>query len=349
MPSIPSPIPTPATLTRSTLQSLLALYASALAHLAATKGTPKASSEPSLPSLDHLRYTTIPARVRSRRSDAASLHTAAPQHNKEQDDAADPPPGPHGWLEKPELEQLMAWKLARGHARPALPALIRANAPALVRATTGEAFALFAADERDPLPALKVLARLRGVGPATASLLLAVAWPAVVPFFADEVLGWLRWGEAGDKGMGEGKGKLRYDWKEYREVWEGVGRVREGLGKGAGAEEVERGAWVVEMLKGGVVEGAVFGALRGGGIAEGAGARSADGKDEEASVGQAVVEGDAGEAEEVENGRGKRKAEVEIDDVEKPAKVSRRRRTETSKARNAVDGSMGRRSSRNKR
>ncbi|MCJ1315090.1 hypothetical protein MMC15_000406 [Xylographa vitiligo] len=318
MPSIPSPLPTPSTLTPSALSSLLALYAPTLAHLASTKRAPKsASSLPDLPALDLLRYTTIPARVRARRTDA-SAHSAA--------DGDATAPGPHGWLEKDELELLVAWKLTRGHSRPALPALIRANAPALVRSTTARAYALFAtataaaaaAEGADPFPALKVLAQLRGVGPATASLLLAVGWPGEVPFFADELWGWLRGGEA----------KLRYDWREYGEVWEGVRGVREGLGVGlgVGAEEVERGAWVVGMVgKGRGVD------VQGGG----------------APGGQAVVAGHVG-VEEVEKGRGKRKAGGGSVETERTAKVPRRRKVETSKEEKAADGSVPRRSTRSK-
>ncbi|MCJ1403453.1 hypothetical protein MMC11_006676 [Xylographa trunciseda] len=349
MPPIPSPLPTPSTLTLPTLHSLLALYAPTLAHLATTKPQPKPpSAAPDLPALDHLRYTVLPARVRARRA-SPSAHP--------QQDATAPPPAPHGWLEKPELEQLMAWKLARGHARPALPALIRSNAPALVRATTAEAFALFAAavnaGRADPLPALKVLARLRGVGPATASLVLAVGWPGEVPFFADEVLGWLRRGEGGAGGGvgdgGKGKGeKLKYDWKEYGEVWEGVGRVRGrlgGEGEGLSAESVERGAWVVEMLRVEGVERAVRERVDGDGVDGGDGVRSVDGKDGGANFGRGVMGEDSGEAGEVEKGKGKRKAEVE---VEKPAKVPRRRRVEVPKVENTADESVPRRSSRNK-
>lgn len=88
---------------------------------------------------------------------------------------------------------------------------------------------------------------MRGIGPATASLLLSVAYEDTVPFFADEILGWLR------EGKDKAQGKLKYDWKEYKEVWEGVRRVHGGLDTGEGrrvsAEDVERGAWVVEMVK----------------------------------------------------------------------------------------------------
>ena len=193
-----------------------------------------------------------------------------------------------------------------------------------MRDTTARAYALFAADTTDPFPALKVLAQLRGVGPATASLLLAVGWPGEVPFFADELLEWVR-GSAGVR--------VRYDWREYGEVWEGVRGVRGRVG--AGAEEVERGAWVLGRVG---VEG--MGIL---GVGDGDG----DGN-EEVVVGQAGGAGEAGGEEEMEKGKGKRRAGGEIKDVERSLKVPRRRKMEPLKEETAADGSVPRRSSRNK-
>ena len=196
-----------------------------------------------------------------------------------------------------------------------------------MRDTTARAYALFAttvdADKADPFPALKVLAGLRGVGPATASLLLAVGWPGEVPFFADELLGWVR----------GRRGALRYDWREYGELWEGVRAVRERVGGGVSAEEVERGAWVVGVLG------------RGGGRGEGGGIRVDSGKGGELPVRQAE---DAGEVMNVEKGRGKRKVEGDSDGMERSTEVPRRQKAKTLKEENIVDGSGPRRSIRNK-
>ncbi|MCJ1243436.1 hypothetical protein MMC30_000633 [Trapelia coarctata] len=230
--TIPSPLPTPSTLTYPSLSALLALYAPLLTHASSTKSR---KGWKSVQELDVLRYETLPARVRERRS--ASFKDGKGKKGGDE--------GGEGWLEKGEVEDLMAWKLTRGKFRPTLLPLVKSNDAALITSTTRDAFALFASDPSDPFPALKKLAELRGVGPATSSLLLSVAFEEV-PFFADEILGWLREG---------GGGKLKYDWKEYKEVWEGVKGVREGLDGGKGREQrasavdVERGAWVVEMVK----------------------------------------------------------------------------------------------------
>jgi len=91
------------------------------------------------------------------------------------------------------------------------------------------------------MSAIKTLAKLKGVGPATASLLLAVYDPDTVPFFADELYWWVCC--EGEWGAG-----IRYVVGEYKALWEGVRGVRGRLnadGKGVRAVELERGAWVL--------------------------------------------------------------------------------------------------------
>lgn len=59
---------------------------------------------------------------------------------------------------------------------------MQSNDDALVEETTRKAFA---AGVEEPLAATKVLTALKGIGPATASLLLSVYAPTEVPFFSD--------------------------------------------------------------------------------------------------------------------------------------------------------------------
>jgi hypothetical protein len=114
----------------------------------------------------------------------------------------------------------------------------------VVEETTGRAWnALSNPPHVEPLPALKILSGLKGVGPATASLLLSVMRPREVPFFSDEVFRWCVW----DEGDGEGwKRKIKYNIKEYEMVFKKVEALRSRLGKGEmGAAEVEKVAWVL--------------------------------------------------------------------------------------------------------
>lgn len=86
-------------------------------------------------------------------------------------------------LTLPELERLTRWKMARGVWRAPNLALVRGNDPAAVEETSERAFS------RVPHPTAPVseLAKLKGVGPATASAALAALAPETYPFF-DELV-----------------------------------------------------------------------------------------------------------------------------------------------------------------
>ncbi|PVH18508.1 uncharacterized protein CXQ87_001439 [Candidozyma duobushaemuli] len=108
------------------------------------------------------------------------------------------------YITKAELALLMDWKLAKGKFRPSLPKLIQANSEESVEKATKSGFSIFTEyAKKNPnwsdvdlveyqnalRSSLKRLTELRGVGPATASLLLAVlkdVTPLAPPFFSDE-------------------------------------------------------------------------------------------------------------------------------------------------------------------
>lgn len=109
----------------------------------------------------------------------------------------------------------------RGSYRPTLPSLIRQNAASSVHSTTQEALSklqdnlsanTLCSDPAPPLDALTHLCTLRGVGPATASLILSCAAPSHVPFLGDQVYAWFHSGEK----------PTRYDAKEWRSLWTAV-------------------------------------------------------------------------------------------------------------------------------
>jgi hypothetical protein len=134
-----------------------------------------------------------------------------------------------------------------GTFRPTLLPLVRSNDPSAVLTVTASAMnTVFSQVQKsksrkveDPIPGIKILTSLKGIGPATASLILAVAFPQEVPFFGDELFEWLC------GGGGAGKRKMKYDVKEYKELWEEVKGFRERLGED-GEEEVR--ADEVEMV-----------------------------------------------------------------------------------------------------
>lgn len=88
---------------------------------------------------------------------------------------------PHVTL--PELVRLAEWKMARGVWRAPNLVLVRGNAPDAVVETSAAALATVP----HPTGPISALARLKGVGPATASAVAAAVAPAVYPFF-DELV-----------------------------------------------------------------------------------------------------------------------------------------------------------------
>lgn len=87
-----------------------------------------------------------------------------------------------------ELVRIVAWKLKRGKWRPRLLDFARAHSDDMVRSASAEAFRLAASGTtEDASAALAPLTKLKGIGPATASAVLAVAQPAY-PFMSDEAM-----------------------------------------------------------------------------------------------------------------------------------------------------------------
>lgn len=113
--------------------------------------------------------------------------------------------------------------------------LVKSNPADTIKETTQSAFV-----EPEVLKALKILTSLRGIGPATASLLLSVHQPDTVPFFSDELFRWTQWDVVAKKGEGEGwDRKIKYNVGEYKEVLKSVGDLRTRLGiRAVDAEKV---------------------------------------------------------------------------------------------------------------
>ncbi|KAG7194756.1 uncharacterized protein KQ657_004436 [Scheffersomyces spartinae] len=127
------------------------------------------------------------------------------------------------WLTKDELVLLMDWKLAKGKFRPTLPKLIRSNDPDTVESVTKSGLLQMVSYllESDTLnqkeylqqvkKSIKIISQLKGVGPATASLILSLLvqiHPKSPPFFSDE--SFLYFVEPNDK--------IKYNIKEYTDM-----------------------------------------------------------------------------------------------------------------------------------
>lgn len=136
-----------------------------------------------LSDLDAWKNTTLPKKLKERHESDNGLH-----------------------LTKDELILLMDWKLAKGKFRPTLPKLIKSNTSDSVLEFSKDGYGIFMdylklADAKDwslislvgyktaLRASLKALCQLKGVGPATASLMLSLLMEVTEfapPFFSDE-------------------------------------------------------------------------------------------------------------------------------------------------------------------
>lgn len=112
--------------------------------------------------------------------------------------------------------------------------LVTSNEASLAEETIRAAIDLYK-NNSDAAAAVDALAKLRGIGPATASLLLAVHDPENVIFFADEAFYWLC--------NGGKQGPIKYNAKEYKELNAKSQILAKRLN--VGAIDVERVAFVL--------------------------------------------------------------------------------------------------------
>ncbi|KAK7555843.1 hypothetical protein IWX50DRAFT_556484 [Phyllosticta citricarpa] len=244
MPTSSNPKSSP--LTPSAFSSLLAQYPSTHHHRQRQRQPakqPNASPSSSTSTCDcDFRFTIAPALVAGRRK------TTKPPEKT--------PSEPAGYLTIDEVVRLVHWKINHGSFFPSLPKLAASNDAQTVRRVTGDAFALLSTIQISlVLQALTTLTSLRGIGPATASLLLSIADPAnTIPFFADELFLWSRSDFHSLNPLPpqlKKSVKIRYSVKEYEELVRAVWAVlREWRGEGvtASASDVEMVARVLGAL-----------------------------------------------------------------------------------------------------
>ncbi|KAK7512139.1 hypothetical protein IWZ03DRAFT_426045 [Phyllosticta citriasiana] len=335
-------------LTPPAFSSLLAQYPSTHHHRQRQRQPakqPNASPSSSTSTCDcDFRFTTAPALVAGRRK------TTNPPEKT--------PSEPAGYLTIDEVVRLVHWKINHGSFFPSLPKLAASNDAQTVRRVTGEAFALLSTiqssrpsnpshptppsppavtiDEEDEkirvvLQALTTLTSLRGIGPATASLLLSIADPAnTIPFFADELFLWSRSNFHALNPLPpqlKKSVKIKYSVKEYEELVRAVWAVlREWRGQGvtASASDVEMVARVLGAL-GKEREGE-------GGEKETGNGKAVEHKREKVKEeGKATKRKRAGSTKASADGPGKKErgkmavAEEDADAVEEPTASARRR------------------------
>lgn len=104
-------------------------------------------------------------------------------------------------------EQDLTFLRRHGKFRPTLMKLVSSNDPDTAQNIIKKAIDGYQMDANTQV-ALDVLTKLKGIGPATASLLLAVHDPTRVIFFSDEAFYWLC--------CNGKKATIKYNAKEYR-------------------------------------------------------------------------------------------------------------------------------------
>ncbi|CAJ2499973.1 Uu.00g028260.m01.CDS01 [Anthostomella pinea] len=185
---------------------LLAQYNPLTASISSTKSVKP--GQKTLLELDAFRYEDAVARFRSRTPQARMTHE--------------------------DVKVLVDWKLRHGKFRPTLMKLVSSNDEATVADTIEKAMANYWPD-RDASKALDAIAKLKGIGPATASLLLSVHDPDRVIFFSDEAFYWMC--------CGGRKSPIKYNAKEYQELNVAAQVLVKRLG--VSATDIEKVAYVL--------------------------------------------------------------------------------------------------------
>ena len=143
-----------------------------------------------------------------------------------------------GGLQKDKLVILMDWKLSHGTFRPSLKKLINENDADDVRVITTDAFEMYEKEPENIKEAISQLCKLRGVGPATASLILNCRDPNKIPFFSDELFRWAFWNDK--SGWDQ---SIKYTAKEYLQLHTRVQELRKRLD--VSALNIEKVAYVL--------------------------------------------------------------------------------------------------------
>ncbi|CAH0014416.1 unnamed protein product [Clonostachys rhizophaga] len=194
------------TISKNEFDQHLAQYPSVIGATSASK--PAKPGQKSLQELDQYRYDTAPGLFS--------------------------PNGDGSVMDLDAIKALVEWKLRHGKFRPTLMSLVSSNPNDFVNEIVQEATQLY--QETKSIPAsLAKWTKLKGIGPATASLLLSVHDPEHVIFFSDEAFYWLC--------AQGGKPSIKYNVKEYQELCQHAEALSGRLG--VSATDIEKVAFVL--------------------------------------------------------------------------------------------------------
>ncbi|KAL8751589.1 MAG: hypothetical protein Q9184_006023, partial [Pyrenodesmia sp. 2 TL-2023] len=124
--------------------------------------------------------------------------------------------------------------------------LVASNSIDAIRDASRNAFRIYESNHADYAKAITTMSKLKGVGPATASLFLSCYDPINVPFFSDELYRYLHWEDGRAKRWDR---KIGYTMKEYESLYDRLQTLRERLEKDGReiipAIDVEKMAYVL--------------------------------------------------------------------------------------------------------
>lgn len=146
-----------------------------------------------------------------------------------------------------ELSDLMKWKLGRGKFRPRLQQLAESNSPESVVDASKAAFEKLGSGFGALKAALDALCVLKGIGPATASLILSLFSPDIAPFMSDEAV----------LALSSSAAKIDYTANRYLQYANEVKALRTKLNKQTSAAsksealsavDIERALWIRALV-----------------------------------------------------------------------------------------------------
>ncbi|KAJ6260892.1 hypothetical protein Dda_3553 [Drechslerella dactyloides] len=171
-------------------------------------------------------------------------------------------------LDASMVKEIVLWKLKRGKFRPTILPLVSSNPVGSLQATVEEALSMSPPDqvtlqggqaeeedddddEDDALAQvsamMKVLTKLKGIGPATATAILSSVFPDTIPMFSDEAFRWIMMEDPNPSGGWNRK--IAYDAKEYAVFFKRVRRLCRRLSSEnedlVDADSVEKVGWVL--------------------------------------------------------------------------------------------------------
>lgn len=145
------------------------------------------------------------------------------------------------YLNKEDLLKLFNWKITRGKFRPLINQ-VKKNDENPVQEHTRQAFQFVDKHPSNIKGAIEAMSKdLKGIGPATASAILAAHRPDLFPFYADEpVLAFL-----GSKPAGG----IPYTVSAYVKFQDAMVKKAQLLGGGITAEDVARALWCADIAE----------------------------------------------------------------------------------------------------